>query len=131
MYTELYTVSATNPASTVHQLLTQSVLSYVVDLTKNYINWLYQNAYPETIFFQKDFEKVVIEKLRDFYIQFRKHPIWSYCDNYQGIIKVERFYNQIKQNQSLTKEAADICLHQSYCVKMPPFQSGITPNCLS
>lgn len=130
LYDELLNVSASVPKEIASQMLTQSVLSYLVDLTKAYIHWLYQNANANTIFFHDNFEDVVKENLRKFYREFRKHPIWGYHNNYQNILKVERFFNAIQQNQSLGDFAEKVCLHQPYCVKMPPFTSGVTVDCL-
>ncbi len=126
IYEELLTVTASNPKENIKIFLTQSGLALIGDLTKHYIHYILMTTTSERDFFDPNFEQKVEEKLRAFYVKFRSHPIWNYQSNYQGIQKVERFYNRILQNQSLMEIGESICLNLVYCSGLQP----LGPNCL-
>jgi hypothetical protein len=126
IYEELLTVTVDNPAEHVKIFLTQSGLALIGDLTKSFVRFCLMGNLPERDFFDPNFEQKIGDKLRDFYVLFRKHPIWKYHSDSQGVQKIERFYNYILQNQSLMVIADSICLNVPYCSNMQP----IGPNAL-
>lgn len=120
MYEELYTVTPDNPAEHVKMFLTQSCLSFVGDLTKSYVKYCLRSTVPDRDFFAAQFEQRVMDPLRSFYINFRKHPIWKYNGNAQGHIKIERFYTRIQKNESLLEYSDSVGLNISYCSELSP-----------
>ena len=56
-----------------------------------------------------------LDAFRNFVIKYREHPIWKHADNQSFSRKVEKFYNLLKQNQSLLEIAREIRLTQGYC----------------
>ncbi len=115
MFEELFTVTLDNPAEHVKMFLTQSCLSLLGDLTKNYVKFLLRSTIPDKDFFEPQFEQKVIYSLRSFYIKFREHPIWKYHGGSQGYVKIERFYTRIQKNESLLESGDGVGLNISYC----------------
>lgn len=126
VYDELLTVTADNQIEHVKIFLTQSGLSLIGDLTKSYVHYILMSTNAERDFFDPNFEQKILDQLREFYIRFRKHPIWSYHNNV-GNRKAEKFFNLVAQNQSLMVISEAICLNLPYCSGMVQ----IGPDCLS
>jgi hypothetical protein len=113
IYEELFVETPNLTKTTIAQLKSQSSLGLIVDYTKLFFaNVLFVDK-PE-IFFNNNLASK-LHAFRNFVIKYREHPIWKHADNQTFSRKVEKFYNLLKQNQSLLEIAREIRLTQGYC----------------
>ena len=100
----------------ISQLKSQSSLSLIVDYTKLFLASTLMVDKNEVFFHNK--VATLVERYRKFIICYKEHPIWDYANITTKTQKVERFYNYLKQNQSLVEVAKSISLTQGYCAGM-------------
>jgi hypothetical protein len=116
MYEELFVESSELSKEKISQLKSQSSLTLIVDYTKLFLASSLMVDKSE-LFFNHRIEQN-LERYRSFLNKYKSHPIWNYSDVEHKTIKVERFYNLLKQNQSLQEIAKTITLTQGYCAGM-------------
>jgi hypothetical protein len=116
IYDELFVESASLSKEKISQLKSQSSLTLIVDYTKLFLASTLMIDKNEVFFSNKI--ATLIERYRKFIACYREHPIWDYANSTTKTQKVERFYNLLKQNQSLSEVAKSISLTQGYCAGM-------------
>jgi hypothetical protein len=116
IYEELFVESSTLTKEKISQLKSQSSLSLIVDYTKLFLASTLMVDKNEVFFHNK--VATLVERYRKFIICYKQHPIWDYANITTKTQKVERFYNYLKQNQSLVEVAKSISLTQGYCAGM-------------
>jgi hypothetical protein len=116
MYEELFVESPELSKEKISQLKSQSSLTLIVDYTKLFLASTLM-VDKSDLFFNQRIEQN-LERYRSFLNKYKLHPIWNYSNVENKSIKVERFYNQLKQNQSLLEIAKTISLTQGYCAGM-------------
>jgi hypothetical protein len=113
MFDVLFTESPILSKTLINQFKSQSSLVLIVEYTKLFLaNQLFVDK--NRVFFHNDLSSK-IEVYKAFLNKFKNHPVWSYCNNPNKPIKAERFFNLVKQNQSLTEMAETIKLTVAYC----------------
>lgn len=113
MFEELFDVSAIPNKKIINQLKSQSSLILIVEYTKLFLANLYMID-KSKVFFHNDLGSKQ-SNYRKFLKKYREHPIWAYWDNPSKPQSAERFFNLLKQNQSLTEISEKIRLTVSYC----------------
>jgi hypothetical protein len=116
IYEELFIESAKLSKEKISQLKSQSSLTLIVDYTKLFLASTLMIDKNEVFFSNKI--PSLIDRYRKFIVCYREHPIWDYANKSTKTPKVERFYNLLKQNQSLSEVAKSISLTQGYCAGM-------------
>ena len=116
IYEELFVETPTLTKDKISQLKSQSSLSLIVDYTKLFLASSLMVDKNEVFFHNK--LATLLERFRKFIICYRDHPVWDYSNNPVKSPKVDKFYNFLKQNQSLSEVAKSISLTQGYCAGM-------------
>ena len=116
LYEELFTESEQLTKEKISQLKSQSSLSLIVDYTKLFLSSLLMIDKNEVFFNSK--VPQLLNQYRQFITKYKSHPIWDYSLIENKSPKVEKFYNYLKQNQSLSEVAKTITLTQGYCAGM-------------
>ena len=112
LFEELFTESATLDKKIINQFKSQSSLVLIV-YTKLFLSHL-QLIEKGKVFFHSDLGTRQSE-FRSFLKKYKEHPIWGYWDSPTKPLAAERFFNLLKQNQSLTEISETIKLTVSYC----------------
>jgi hypothetical protein len=116
IHDELFVESANLSKEKISQLKSQSSLTLIVDYTKLFLASTLMVDKNDVFFSNKILS--LIDRYRKFICCYRDHPIWDYANSTSKTQKVERFYNLLKQNQSLSEIAKSISLTQGYCAGM-------------
>jgi hypothetical protein len=116
IYEELFTEKPKLTKEKISQLKSQSSLILIVDYTKLF---LASNLFVDKadIFFNPKMQ-TFLDNYRRFIKKYQEHPIWNHAFEPNKSQKVEKFFNLLKQNQSLTDVAKTITLTQGYCAGM-------------